>query len=218
MNKKQQLEFIENLCEAGAESVLQKGYNWFQDVLTPSLQLISEQQADQRPLLGEAWLIAGEIHELLNAPNQAITCYHISLFFNPTSVDTHRWKALVHEQLGEYLEATKHIELALKYSEEGEELMVDRQRIQDCIVYDKAPDFEAGNLLWGYNELLAEGKFGKVIKGIKKLKTEDIELLHCLYRAYGGKKNTAKGEKIWQRILKIDAEAILGELDLFYWG
>jgi len=218
MNKKEQIQFLSQFCEEGSEAVLQKGYTWFQDVLSPSLKLVSEKQPGQTQLLAEAWLIAGEVHELLNAPKQAITCYHISLFFNPSSVDTHRWKAIVHEQLGEYLEATKHIELALDHSKEGEELMVDRQRIQDCIVYDKAPDFEEGNLLWDFNELLAEGKFGKVIKGIKKLKTSDIELLHCLYRAYGGKKNTEKGEKVWQQILKREPEAILEELDLFYWG
>lgn len=218
MSKKERIQFINQFCEEGSEGALQKGYTWFQDTLSPTLKLVSEKQPDQRQLLGEAWLIAGEVHELLNAPKQAITCYQIALFFNPTSIDIHRWKALVHEQLGEYLEATKHIELALKHSQEGEDLMVDRQRIQDCIVYDKAPDFEAGDLIWSYNELLAEGKFGKVIKGIKKLNSEDIELLHCLYRAYGGKKNTEKGEKVWQRIMQIDEEVVLGELDLFYWG
>ena len=218
MNKKQQLQFLNQFCEEGSEGAIEKGYTWFQDVLSPTLKLVSEKQPTERQLLGEAWLVAGEVHELLNAPNQAITCYHISLFFNPTSVDTHRWKALVHEQLGDYLEATKHIELALKHSDEGEDLMVDRQRIQDCIVYDKAPDFEEGNLFWTYNELLAEGKFGKVIKGIKKLKTTDVELLHCLYRAYGGKKEVEKGEKTWQKILKVESEAVLEELDLFYWG
>ncbi len=218
MNKKQQISFLEQFCAEGAEGTLQKGYNWFQDTLSPTLKLASEKQPDQQELLGEAWLIAGEVHELLNAPKQAITCYQLALFFNPTSIDTHRWKALVHEQLGDYLEATKHIELALKYAKEGEALMVDRQRIQDCIVYDKAPDFEEGNLLWAYNELLAEGKFGKVIKGIKKLKTKDVDLLHCLYQAYGGKKEIEKGEKTWQKILKIEPDAVLEELDLFYWG
>ena len=153
------LQFIKDFCDLGSEPVLEKGYHWFQETLTPKLKEASEKHSKETILLGEAWLIAGEVHELLYAPNQAITCYQISLYFNPFSADIYRWLALVYEQLGDYLEATKNIELALKYTADGTTLMEDRQRIQDCIVYDKMPDFQEGNLLWGYNEALTEGKF-----------------------------------------------------------
>ncbi len=216
MSKK--LQFLKEFCSAGSEPVLTKGYSWFQETLTPNLKEVSEKYGDvETTLIGEAWLIAGEVHELLYAPNQAMTCYQISLHFNPLAADTYRWLALVQEQLGEYLEATKNIELALKYTSEGATLMEDRQRIQDCIVYDKVPDFQEGNLLWAYNEALTEGKFETIIKSIQASKTTDIDLLKCLYRAYGGLQDKVNGTTTWQQILDIDQDAVRDELDLFYW-
>jgi len=211
------IDFIEDYCSAGAEAVLQKGYQWFHHTLTPTLKKVSEEHPDETVLLGEAWLMAGEVHELLYAPNQAKTCYQIAIHFNPFSTDSYRWLALVEEQLGNYLDATKNIELALKYTTDGVALMEDRQRIQDCIVYDKAPDFIEGNLLWAYSEALAEGNFEAIIKSIKALETTDIELLKCLYRAYGGMQDKTNGTAIWQQILTIEPDMILEELDLFYW-
>ncbi len=212
------LQFLKDFCNEGSEAVLIKGYRWFQETLTPNLREASEKYGTvETALIGEAWLIAGEVHELLYAPNQAVTCYQISLHFNPFSEDTYRWLALVYEQLGDYMEATKNIELALKHTADGVALMEDRQRIQDCIVYDKDPDFQEGNLLWGYNEALTEGKFQAVIKSIQTSKTTDIELLKCLYRAYGGLRDKTKGTETWQQILAIDQDAIRDELDLFYW-
>lgn len=217
MNSTILLQFIEDFCKAGSEPVLEKGYRWFQEVLTPNLKKASEEHSKETILIGEVWLIAGEVHELLYAPNQAITCYQISLHFNPFSADTYRWLALVCEQLGDYLEATKNIELALKYTADGVALMEDRQRIQDCIVYDKMPDFQEGNLLWTYNEALTEGSFELIIKSIKASKTTDVELLRCLYRAYGGLQDKANGTATWQQIITIDQDAVRDELDLFYW-
>lgn len=211
------LPFLKDFCSEGSEAVLAKGYCWFQDTLTPTLKEACEKHSEATDLLGEAWLIAGEVHELLYAPNQAIACYQISLHFNPFAVDTYRWLALVYEQLGDYLAATKNIELGLKYTTEGATLMEDRQRIQDCIVYDKMPDFQAGNLLWAYNEALTEGKFKATIKSIQLSKTKDTELLRCLYRAYGGLQDAINGTAIWQQILAIDQDAVRDELDLFYW-
>lgn len=217
MNSTILLQFLEEFCSAGSEPVLEKGYRWFQEVLTPNLKKASEQHSEKTTLLGESWLIAGEVHELLYAPNQAITCYQIALHFNPFAEDIYRWLALVYEQLGDYLTATKNIELALKYTTEGVTLMEDRQRIQDCIVYDKVPDFQEGNLLWAYNEALTEGKFKATIKSIQSSKTKDTELLRCLYRAYGGLQDTINGTATWQQILAIDQAAVRDELDLFYW-
>lgn len=217
MNSTILLQFIADFCSAGSEPVLEKGYQWFQHTLTPNLKKASEQHSEETTLLGEAWLIAGEVHELLYAPNQAITCYQISLHFHPFSADTYRWLALVYEQLGDYLTATKNIELALKYTTEGTTLMEDRQRIQDCIVYDKIPDFEEGNLLWMYKEALIEGNFEVIIKSVAASKTTDIDLLKCLYRAYGGLQDKVKGSATWQQIITIDQDAVRDELDLFYW-
>lgn len=211
------LTFLEDLCSTGSDAILQKGYQWFHEELTPKLKQASEEHSDERTLLGEAWLIVGEAHELLYAPNQAITCYQISLHFNPFSTDTYRWLALVHEQIGDYLTATKNIELALKYTTDGMALMEDRQRIQDCMVYDKLPEYQEGNLLWVYNEALVEGNFEATIQSILASKTEDVELLRCLYRAYGGLQNKVEGAATWQRILVIDQDATRDELDLFYW-
>ena len=213
-----QLQFLKDFCSEGSEAVLTKGYLWFQETLTPNLKEASEKYGTvETSLIGEAWLIAGEVHELLYAPNQAVTCYQISLHFNSFAADTYRWLALVQEQLGKYLEATKNIELALKYTADGATLMEDRQRIQDCIVYDKDPDFQEGNLLWGYNEALTEGNFQAVIKSIQAAKTTDVDLLKCLYRAYGGLQDQANGTATWQQILDIDQAAVRDELDLFYW-
>ena len=217
MNSITLLQFLEDFCNAGSESVIAKGYEWFQEELTPNLKKASEQHSEETTLLGEAWLIAGEAHELLCAPNQAVTCYQISLHFNPFAADTYRWLALVYEQLGDYLAATKNIELALKYTTDGIPLMEDRQRIQDCMVYDKLPDFQEGNLLWVYNEALTEGNFEMITKSIRTSKTKNIELLKCLYRAYGGLQDKANGIATWQRILAIDKDIVRDELDLFYW-
>jgi len=95
--------------------------------------------------------------------------------------------------------------------------MEDRQRIQDCIVYDKMPDFQEGNLLWAYNEALTEGNFEATIKSIQVSKTTDTELLKCLYKAYGGIQDKINGTATWQRIIAIDQAAERDELDLFYW-
>jgi len=217
MNSTILLQFLEEFCSIGSEAVLEKGYRWFQETLTPNLKKASEQHSEETTLLGEAWLIAGEVHELLYAPNQAIICYQIALHFNPFSSDAYRWLALVYEQLGDYLAATKNIELALKYTTEGVTLMEDRQRIQDCIVYDKMPDFQEGNLLWAYNEALTEGNFEATIKSIQVSKTTDTELLKCLYKAYGGIQDKINGTATWQRIIAIDQAAERDELDLFYW-
>ena len=211
------LQFMETFCSAGSEAALEKGYRWFQTELTPNLKKASEQHPTETTLLGEAWLIAGEVHELLYAPNQASTCYQISLYFNPFSSDTYRWLALVCEQLGDYLAATKNIELALKYTTDGATLMEDRQRIQDCMVYDKTPDFQEGNLLWAYNEALSEGNFEATIQSIQASKTMDIDLLKCLYRAYGGMQDSENGTATWEQIVAIDKETAKDDLDLFYW-
>ncbi len=217
MNTTILLQFLEEFCSGGSEPILAKGYRWFQEELTPNLKKASEQHSKEMTLLGEAWLITGEVHELLYAPNQAITCYQISLHFNPFSSDTYRWLALVYEQLGDYLAATKNIELALKYATDGATLMEDRQRIQDCMVYDKIPDFQEGNLLWAYNEGLTEGNFEATIKSIQRSNTKDIDLLKCLYRAYGGIQDKANGTATWEQIIAIDQEVVRDELDLFYW-
>jgi len=78
MNSTILLQFLEEFCSIGSEAVLEKGYRWFQETLTPNLKKASEQHSEETTLLGEAWLIAGEVHELLYAPNQAIICYQIN--------------------------------------------------------------------------------------------------------------------------------------------
>ena len=217
MHSKDLIDFLHQYCQEGSEAVLKKGYRWFNTILTPNLKQFSEQHNEESELLGEAWLITGEVHELILAPNQAITCYIIAKHYSPFSSDIYRWLALVQESLGQYLEAINNIEKSLKYTNDGEALMEDRQRIQDCMVYDKVPDFIEGNLVWKYNEYLAEGKFDKIVKNSKKQQTTDIELLKCFYRAYGGLQDKDSGEKVWQKILALEADAILDEVDLFYW-
>ena len=211
------LQLIEGYCSEGVEAVLEKGYQWFHNTLTPALQKVSEENPTETILLGEAWLIAGEVHELLYAPNQAITCYQISLHFNPFSSDTYRWLAIVQEQLGNYLKAMKNIEFALKYTTDGVTLMEDRQRIQDCIVYDKDADFHPDNSFWKYSELLAAGNFDVIIQEIGGIKTKKVDLLRCLYRAFGGKQAKTEGIAIWQQILRLETDVVLEEVDLFYW-
>ncbi len=218
MKLTEQTDFLEAYCEGGSETGLQNGYNWFNENLTPTLQTITKENAVDPLLLADAWLITGEIHELLNAPQQAITCYNLAIHFHPTFVDGHQWVALVHEQMGDYVAALKHIELAIKHAEDGEDLMEDRQRIQDAMVYDQATDYTDDNLYWKYSELLAAADLDPVVKAIHPFKTQDGDLLRCLYRALGAQQDKAKGDKVWQRILAIEPDATLEEIDLFYWG
>ena len=95
--------------------------------------------------------------------------------------------------------------------------MEDRQRIQDCMVYDKIPEFQEGNLLWGYHEALIAGDFQATIHSIKALEKTEVDLLRCLYRAYGGLRDNKNGGITWQQISAIDQDAIRDEVDLFYW-
>lgn len=218
MNLKDQVDFLNSFCESGSEMALQNGYQWFQKDLSPNLQKITKENEVDPLLLSDAWLITGEIHELLYAPKQAVTCYQLAVNFNATSVDAYQWLALVQEQLGDYVAALENIEWALKYAEEGEDLMEDRQRIQDCMVYDKSTDFTKENLYWKYCELLAADDFEPIIKDIHPFKTQDPDLLRCLYRALGAQQEKKKGDKVWQRIISIEPDAVLEEVDLFYWG
>jgi len=218
MKLTEQTDFLQTYCEGGSDTALQNGYSWFTQNLTPTLQSITKENKVEPLLLADAWLVTGEVHELLYAPQQAITCYKLALHFHPEFVDGYQWLALVEEQLGDYVAALEHIELALKYAEEGEGLMEDRQRIQDSMVYDKVTDFTEGNLYWTYSELLAADDLATVIKDIHPFKTQDGDLLRCLYRALGAQEDKAKGDKVWQRILAIEPDAVLEEIDLFYWG
>ena len=217
MNPTKLLQCLDDLCQDSSDAVIIKGYRWFQNTLTPTLKLATEQLNTETERLGESWLIAGEIHELLEAPLQALTCYQIATHFSPENPDIYHWSALVQEQLGTYIEAMANIDLAIKFSQNGAQLMEDRQRIQDCMVYDKAPDYQPNNLVWKYTELLAEGNFETIIQELKDSKAEDIEILRCLYRAYGINQQITDGENVWQQILQIDNSTEPDELDRFYW-
>ena len=212
----QLLSFLTQYCQDGSEAAFQKGYQWFYQTLSPAIQQASEQLSEEVKLLSEVWLITGEVHELLQAPKQAITCYELAIYFNPYATDNYRWLALVQEQIGQYVAALENIELALKYTHEGEDLMEDRQRIQDCMVYDKIPDYKEGDLLWELTELLAAGSFEQVIKQIESQGNKDVELLRCLYRAYGGLQQKADVQAIRQMMIDLEMEVELGEVDEFY--
>ncbi|MEM1121445.1 MAG: tetratricopeptide repeat protein [Bacteroidota bacterium] len=211
------LHFLQEHCQAGSEKMLARGYRWFSNTFIPTLKKTSEVSSDTF-LVAEAWLLVGEVYELLHAPLQALTCYQIGLHFNPEESDLYRWKALVEEQLGNYVAALSSIEKAVQYTNEAEDLMIDRQRIQDCLVYDKTPEFEEGDLVWECNEQLTNDEFEAVLQITNPAQTSNIERLKCAYRAYGALQEMAKGEALWQRILRLDSHATLSEIDLFYWS
>ncbi|MEM6321064.1 MAG: hypothetical protein AAF960_25595 [Bacteroidota bacterium] len=211
------VHFLREVTQLGSEDILRKGHQWFNGTFIPTVKKTSEQSI-YPILVAEAWLIMGEVYELLEAPKQALTCYQIGLHFNPKGRDLYHWTALVEEQLGNYVTALEAIEKAIQLSIDAEELMIDRQRIQDCLVYDKTPDFEAGDLAWQCYEQLANDEFEVILQKIDIHQTNHADLLKCAYRACGALQKMTEGEALWQRILQIDSQAILSEIDLFYWS
>ena len=210
------IKTLTELCQTGSEKSLSKGYGWLNQQLSPALQLVSENHPNKEDLLAESWLITGEIHELLLAPRQAITCYQLALHFQPYSADIHHWLAMVLEQTGQYREAFEHIEKALQLTNDGLELMKDRQLIQDSLMYNKTPTFEIGNPLWEANELLAAGKFAEVIHLIKPLPNNNSDLLRVIYRAYAAIGDIQQATSTWEQVLTIEPDAEKDEVDLFY--
>lgn len=187
MKKADLIDFLADYSGNEPYFVIEKGCHWFKQMLLPVLTEANKILLFENELLLESYLLTGEIYELIYAPKKALSFYKKAIEIVPNSFLAHQWMSALQEELGDYLSAMNHIELAITLAPDEESLMWDRQRIQDCIVYDKDPDISLEQPLYKYGQLLATLQFDIIIQALSKPLTTGFDELRCLAAAYAGK-------------------------------
>lgn len=217
MKKADRLKFLEDYCEEESIITINRGHVWFRETLFPILVQAEKKDLAEKDLLAEAHVLIGEVYELIYAPLKAVEQYKKALHLNPHSSFAHEWMSALQEQLGNYIPALNHIEEAIKLAPEEESLMWNRQRVQDCMVYDKEPEIDFNLSLWKYGESLVNQQFDGIIKTLTNPLTEDFEELRCLAAAYGAKNDATNYSIIQEKIESVESSKWeQEEFDVFY--
>lgn len=216
MKKEDLIDFLAHYSGNEPSFVIEKGYHWFNQILLPTLTKANKLLLPENELLLDSYLLTGEIYELIFAPKKALSFYKKALKIAPNSFMAHQWMSALQEELGDYLTAMNHIESAIQLAPEEESFMWDRQRIQDCIVYDKDADISMKQPLYKYGQLLARLQFDTIIQALSNPLTTDFDELRCLAAAYAGRNKLDDYLTIIEKIQAIETDWDPEDFDSFY--
>lgn len=216
MDKDTVKEILNDIEAEGIAALHSEGYAWVKENFTPYLLLAEDLLPEESELLADCWYLMGDLHDFNAAPLKAIEAYQKAIEIDEEIEGAYRELASMYEQVGNYPEALKYINLALEKLPDEEELMDEKQMIQDSINYTTEPHLTENNLVWKLSEKIANGSFDAVIEAVSQIKEPEVALLLSLARAYGAKNEEALYMQTWQKILDSKEDLELHYADWFY--
>lgn len=216
MNQKDQETFLTTISATDFFPVYDRGYAWLAQELLPQLSSASAAPTIDKGILADCWHLVGEIHDFNHAPKKALAAFRKAIDFDPELVTAYLAVTDMLEQTGAYYEAFQYLNQAIEKDAEEESLLHLKQRIQDNMNYNHEPLYTSRNVIWSYDECMANGDFNTVIEAIEKEENKTVDLLRCLGRAYGGLGETALYLKTWEDILALQTELEIDFSDWFY--
>lgn len=216
MDKETLKETLIQLEQDGIADLHEKGYTYFKSNFIPYLYLAEDELEEEAELLADCWYLAGDVYDFNGAPQKAAECYLRSIEHDEEIDGAYREVASMYEQMGRYEEALKYINIAIEKMPDDEDLLEDREILQDSINYNTEPYLTKDNIEWQLCELLAQDKIDEVIEKAKKVKNPEIGILQCLARAYGAKNEGKLFMETWQKIADADEDYILHYGDWFF--
>lgn len=216
MDNEELKAFLVEVEEDGIALLHSRGYQWFKSEFLPYLNLGDTLLPNELELLADCWYIAGDVHDFNGTPLKAIESYKKALEYDDEVDGAYREIANMYEQIGQYTEALKYINIAIEKMPEEEELMDERTAIQDSINYTTEPYLTEGNKAWTLAEELGEGKSEAVIASVTAMESPEVAVLQCLAKAYGMEKKEEEYTNTWNRILTTEGSLMLNYADWFY--
>lgn len=216
MDNEELKAFLVEVEEDGIALLHSRGYQWFKSEFLPYLNLGDTLLPNELELLADCWYIAGDVHDFNGTPIKAIESYKKALEYDDEVDGAYREIANMYEQIGQYTEALKYINIAIEKMPEEEELIDERAAIQDSINYTTEPYLTEGNKAWTLAEELGEGKSEVVIASVTAMESPEVAVLQCLAKAYGMEKKEEAYLNTWNRILTTEGSLTLNYADWFY--
>lgn len=205
---------LERIIEKGIDHLHQQGYIYLKQSLQPALKQVSH--GTDALIVGEIYCLMADLHDLNGAPLQALQFYQKAITFDTNWAAPYQEVARVLAQVGRYFEAFQYINKAIAADPHDANLISEKQKYQDDMNYDVEPLYTKENEIWKWAELLAQEEFAKVIQQILAKKTNGIENLKCLNRAYGALEKVDLYLENWQKMEEREEELELEDADWFY--
>lgn len=170
--------------------------------------------AADKGLLSDCYYKVGDVFYFMDAPLESLKYYKLSIKADPEQAAAYREAGDRLEEIGKYEQARRYLTRSLELWPDDELARRDLEFVVQDLKYDSVPLYEAGDRNWAIDELLARGKFKKVLS---KLATpEKVEDRQRRASAHGGMGETKAFIAEWDKIAEMDGPVEFRRTDWFY--
>ncbi|MES2618459.1 MAG: tetratricopeptide repeat protein [Bacteroidota bacterium] len=215
MNNKTPEAFLIEVCDHNIAWALNKGFEWFTTAFLPTLKNAGATMTEEHhELLSDCWYVAGDIYDMIGAPNRAIDAYQQSIAFDDSNAAAYRELANMYYNIGKYEQALVFINQSIEIDPDDSEALENMNSIALEVNDPSEPLFAADDVNWIIQERLANMQFDKVIAELKG--SDDIYLLQRLACAYGGLGDEEAYLSTWKTITEMQEDFELDYSDWFF--
>lgn len=212
------IEVLQKLVSEGLGGLIARRNQFFQKTFLSSIQvaLCQVNSSQEEQTLGQAYMLLGKLHDILNAPLCALRAYKLSTtFFQSRKMQSFSYleQARIYSSLGSHQTATRLYELA-------KELNPGNLEIEAWLDYEKSclndpSHFLSKDFDWHGSEAMASGYPEKALACFDKLPLcIALQRKASIHAAMG---RTDKVIQCWVKLLKLDLPAFqFRYADFFY--
>ncbi len=190
------------------------GYSWFSTVLLPLSKQTALHTKEQQVQLFQ---IVAEIYQENSAYGIAKIYYKQVVELDETYHEAYYGLMYLYEITGKYYAAIQAIDKLLDAYPDNQQLLEDKSRMQENVIYDTPYFVDSKSLLFVTYAALALGESATVIELMIPMIDEDGDLfLQLLLAAYGVQNEVSNYQSGWQRYCEQTEEIEITKTDWFY--
>ena len=140
---------------------------WLQRRFLPAVKRFEAagRTAADRALLSDAYYRVGDVFFFMDAPLESLKYYKLSIKADPEHAEAYTEAGGRLEVMGKYEQARCYLSRSVELQPSDEDARSELEYVLRCLDdKDHDPLYAAGDKDWAIDELLAQGKFSKVLK------------------------------------------------------
>lgn len=190
------------------------GYSWFSTVLIPLSEQTTRHTREQQAQLFQ---IIAEIYQENSAYELAKIYYKQVIELDETYHEAYYGLVYLYEITGKYYAAIQAIDKLLEAYPDNQQLLEDKSRMQENVIYDTPHFADLKNLLFVTYAALALGESATVIELMIPMIDQEGDLfLQLLLAAYGVQNEVSNYQSGWQHYCEQTEEIEITKTDWFY--